>query len=114
MDLYKTAGQEVISALLPVLDDFDRALRELDRSEDEELYKGVVLIHNKFRDTLLAKGLEPIEVEPGDSFDPELHDAVTQVPAPEKKLKGKIFDVIEKGYRLGDRIIRHPKVVVGN
>jgi molecular chaperone GrpE len=114
LDLYKTAGQEVISALLPVLDDFDRALRELDRSEDEELFKGVVLIHNKFRDTLLAKGLEPIEVEAGDSFDPELHDAVTQVPAPEKRLKGKIIDVIEKGYKLGDRIIRHPKVVVGN
>ena len=114
MELYKTAGQEVLSALLPVLDDFDRAIRELDRSEDEELYKGVVLIHNKFRDTLLAKGLEPIEVEGGDSFDPELHDAVTQVPAPEKRLKGKIIDVIEKGYRLGDRIIRHPKVVVGN
>ena len=114
MDLYKTAGQEVISALLPVLDDFDRAIRQLDRSGDEELFKGVVLIHNKLRDTLMAKGLDPIEVEPGETFDAEVHEAVTQIPAPEKRLKGKIIDVIEKGYKLGDRIIRHPKVVVGN
>ena len=114
MDLYKTAGQEVITAMLPVLDDFDRALRELERSEDEELFKGVVLIHNKFRDALVAKGLESIEVEAGDAFDSEVHDAVTQIPAPDTKLKGKIIDVIEKGYKLGDRIIRHPKVVVGN
>ena len=114
MDLYKTAGQEVITALLPVLDDFDRALKELDRSGDEELFKGVALIHNKFRDALIAKGLEPIEVATGDTFDPEVHEAVTQVPAPDKKLKGKIIDVIEKGYKLGSRIIRHPKVVVGN
>ena len=114
MDLYKTAGQEVISALLPVLDDFDRAVKELDRSGDEELFKGVELIQNKFRDTLRSKGLEEIEVAQGDTFDAEVHDAVTQVPAPDKKLKGKVIDVIEKGYKLGDRVIRHPKVVVGN
>lgn len=113
MELYKTAGQEVISALLPVMDDFDRAVREIDRSEDSELLKGVTLIQSKFRDTLMAKGLEVIEVNSGDSFDPEVHEAVTQIPAPDKKLVGKIIDVIEKGYKLGDRIIRHPKVVVG-
>ncbi|MDM9630845.1 nucleotide exchange factor GrpE [Robiginitalea aurantiaca] len=113
MDLYKTAGQEVISALLPVMDDFDRAVREIDRSEDSELFKGVTLIQNKFRDTLKAKGLEEIEVKTGDTFDPEVHEAVTQIPAPDKKLVGKVIDVIEKGYKLGDRIIRHPKVVVG-
>jgi len=113
MELYKTAGQEVISALLPVLDDFDRAVREIDRSEDTELFKGVTLIQNKFRDTLMGKGLEEIEVLPGDTFDAEIHEAVTQIPAPEKKLQGKVVDVIEKGYKLGDRIIRHPKVVVG-
>ncbi|MEJ2163367.1 MAG: nucleotide exchange factor GrpE, partial [Robiginitalea sp.] len=73
MDLYKTAGQEVITAMLPILDDFDRALRELERSEDDELSKGVVLIHNKFRDALMSKGLEPIEVSIGDAFDPEVH-----------------------------------------
>ena len=114
MELFKTAGQEVISALLPVLDDFDRALKEIDRSGDEDLLKGVQLIHNKFRDTLLGKGLEEIEVSQGDTFDAEVHEAVTQIPAPEKNLKGKVVDVIEKGYKLGDRIIRHPKVVVGN
>ena len=113
MDLFRTAGQEVISALLPILDDFDRATRELERSEDEELFKGVSLIQHKLRDTLRAKGLEDIEVKVGDPFDAEIHEAVTQVPAPDKKLRGKVMDVIEKGYKLGDRIIRHPKVVVG-
>ena len=114
MELFKTAGQEVISAMLPVLDDFDRAMKELDRSGDEDLLKGVELIHNKFKDTLQGKGLEEIEVSQGDTFDPEVHEAVTQIPAPDKSLKGKVVDVIEKGYKLGDRIIRHPKVVVGN
>lgn len=114
LELHKTAGQEVITSLLPVLDDFDRALRELERSDDEELYKGVLLIQNKLRETLKSKGLEAIPVEAGDAFDAELHEAVTQIPAPQKKLRGKIVDVIEKGFKLGDRIIRHPKVVVGN
>lgn len=114
LELYKTAGQELMTALLPVLDDFDRAVRELERAGEDELLKGVVLIHNKFRDTLKAKGLEPIEAQAGDAFDADLHEAVTQVPAPKKSLKGKVIDVIEKGYKLGDRVIRHPKVVVGN
>ena len=114
VDLFRTAGQEVISSLLPVLDDFDRALREITRSGDDDTLKGVGLIHNKFKETLKAKGLEEISVKEGDGFDAELHEAVTQIPAPKKKLKGKVVDVIEKGYRLGDRIIRHPKVVVGN
>lgn len=114
MDLYKTAGQEVIVALLPVMDDFDRALKELSKSEDKEMYKGVELISSKFKETLKNKGLEQIEVGEGDVFDAEVHDAITQIPAPNKKMKGKIIDVIEKGFKLGERIIRHPKVVVGN
>ncbi len=114
MDLFKTAGQEVIVSLLPILDDFDRALKELSKSDDQEMYKGVELIHSKLKETLKGKGLEQIEVGEGDVFDAEVHDAITQVPAPNKKLKGKIIDVIEKGFKLGDRIIRHPKVVVGN
>ncbi len=114
MELFKTAGQEVISALLPVLDDFDRAVRELGKEEEDERFKGVQLIQAKFRETLRSKGLEEIEVKSGDAFDAEVHEAVTQIPAPEKKLKGKVVDVLEKGYRLGERIIRHPKVVVGN
>ena len=114
MDLFKTAGQDVIVSLLPVMDDFDRALKEIAKTEEKELLTGVELINNKFRETLRAKGLEQVEVNQGDTFDAEIHDAVTQIPAPDKKLKGKVIDVIEKGYKLGDRIIRHPKVVVGN
>jgi len=114
IDLFKTAGQDVIVSLLPVKDDFERALKEISKSEDNELFKGVELISNKFSETLKNKGLEEIKVSQGDTFDAEIHDAVTQIPAPDKKLKGKIIDVIEKGFKLGDRIIRHPKVVVGN
>ncbi|MDT0622190.1 nucleotide exchange factor GrpE [Croceitalea vernalis] len=114
MELFKTAGQDVIVSMLPILDDFDRALKEISKSEDNELFKGVGLISNKFRETLKNKGLAEMEVGAGDVFDAEIHDAVTQIPAPNKKLKGKIIDVIEKGFTLGDKIIRHPKVVVGN
>src|SRR5690606_26056325 len=113
MDLFRTAGQEVILSLLPVLDDFDRALKEITKSEDEGMLKGVELISNKLRETLRSKGLQDVEVRPGDGFDADLHEAITQIPAPNKKLKGKVIDVIEKGYSLGDKIIRHPKVVVG-
>lgn len=114
MDLFRTAGQEVITALLPVMDDFERALKELSKTSEKDLYKGVELISNKFKETLKAKGLQEIKAKEGDSFDAEIHDAITQIPAPSKKLKGKIIDVVEKGYRLGDKVIRHPKVVVGN
>lgn len=114
MDLFKTAGQEVMVALLPIMDDFDRALKELSKSEYKEMFKGVELISNKFKETLKNKGLEEVEVSAGDAFDAEVHDAITQIPAPDKKMKGKIIDVVEKGFKLGDRIIRHPKVVVGN
>lgn len=114
MELFKTAGQEVIVSLLPVLDDFDRALKEISKSDDKEMFKGVELISNKFKETLKGKGLEEVEVGEGDVFDAEVHDAITQIPAPNKKMKGKIIDVVEKGFKLGERIIRHPKVVVGN
>lgn len=114
VELFKTAGQDIMVSLLPVLDDFDRALNEISKSEDGELFKGVELISNKLKDTLKNKGLEQVEVEVGETFDAELHEAVTQIPAPDASMKGKIIDVIEKGFKLGDRIIRHPKVVVGN
>jgi len=74
----------------------------------------VDLISNKFKETLKSKGLQEITTKEGDVFDAEVHDAITQIPAPDKKLKGKIIDVVEKGFRLGEKIIRHPKVVVGN
>ena len=114
MDLFKTANQEVIIAMLPVVDDFERAMKELSKEQDSELYKGVSLIQNKFIGVLKSKGLEEVVVSAGDTFDSEMHDAITQIPAPDKKMKGKVIDVIEKGFQLGDKIIRHPKVVVGN
>jgi molecular chaperone GrpE len=113
IDLFKTAGREVITALLPVLDDFDRALPEIKKSADADTLKGIELIQNKFKEVLKSKGLTEISVEAGSEFDSEVHDAITQIPAPEEKLKGKIIDTVEKGYTLGDQIIRHPKVVVG-
>lgn len=114
MDLFKTANQEVIVAMLPVVDDFERAMKELSKEQDSELYKGVSLIQNKFIGVLKNKGLEEVVVSAGDTFDSEMHDAITQIPALDKKMKGKVIDVIEKGFQLGDKIIRHPKVVVGN
>ena len=114
MELFKTAGQEVMTVLLPVLDDFERALTHIeDDKEAEELRKGVLLIYQKMVKTLEQKGLTAIEVNAGDVFDAEVHQAITQIPAPSDDLKGKIIDCVEKGYKLGDKIIRHPKVVVG-
>ena len=114
IELFKTAGQEVIVSLLPVLDDFDRATNEISKSEDKELAKGVELIQQKLKETLKSKGLQEITIKKGEKFDAEVHDAITHIPAPSKKMKGKIIDVVEKGFSLGDKIIRHPKVVVGN
>jgi molecular chaperone GrpE len=113
VEMFKTANQDVVSAMLPVLDDFDRALNEIRKAKDKELSKGVELIHNKFKETLRAKGLEQMEVKEGEAFDADIHEAITQIPAPSDKLKGKIVDVVEKGYKLGERIIRYPKVVTG-
>jgi len=113
LELFKTANQEVMSAMLPVLDDFDRAMNEIRKAKDKNLLKGVELIHNKFQDILLNKGLEPMNVKSGDTFDADIHEAITQIPAPSDKLKGKIVDVIERGYKLGEKIIRFPKVVTG-
>lgn len=113
VELFKTANQEVLQAMLPVLDDFDRALVEISKSQDENLLRGVTLIHEKLRNTLTSKGLEEVEVKAGDAFDADFAEAITQIPAPSDKMKGKIVDVIEKGYKLGDKIIRFPKVVIG-
>ena len=113
IELFKTANQEVLLAMLPVLDDFDRAIVEIIKSEDEHLLKGVELIHEKLKNTLVSKGLEQVEVKAGDAFDADFAEAITQIPAPTDKMKGKIVDVLEKGYKLGDKIIRFPKVVIG-
>jgi molecular chaperone GrpE len=111
IELFKTANQDVLLALLPVLDDFDRALAEIKKTDDNVLIQGVELIQEKLKSTLVSKGLEEVEIKTGDLFNADFAEAITQIPAP--KLKGKIVDVIEKGYKLGDKIIRFPKVVIG-
>ena len=113
MDIFKTANKEVITSLLPVLDDIGRAINQIEKSGDDNLLQGVELINNKLVETLRAKGLKEMEVKPGDDFNTDLHEAITQIPAPSADLKGKIVDVIEKGYKLGDKIIRFPKVILG-
>lgn len=113
IELFKTANQEVLLAMLPVMDDFDRAMNQISKSEDENLVKGVELIHEKLKSTLVSKGLEQVDINIGDVFDADFAEAITQIPAPSKDLKGKIVDVVEKGYKLGDKIIRFPKVVIG-
>ena len=114
IELFKTAGQELMTSLLPIVDDFERALTHIeDDKEAEELRKGVLLIYNKFYNTLEQKGLSKIETKAGDTFDAEIHEAITQIPAPSDDMKGKIIDCVEKGYKLGDKVIRYPKVVIG-
>jgi molecular chaperone GrpE len=114
IELFKTANQDVLLAMLPVLDDFDRALAEIKKTDDNILIQGVELIQEKLKNTLVSKGLEQVELQAGDAFDADFAEAITQIPAPLPNLKGKIVDVIEKGYKLGDKIIRFPKVVIGN
>ena len=113
IELFSTASEEVMISLLPVLDDFDRASAEIEKDKDNEIFKGVLLIKNKLFDSLKSKGLNLIVVNKGDVFNADNHEAVTQIPAPSKEMKGKIIDVIEKGYKLGEKVIRYPKVVIG-
>ena len=110
IDLYKTAGKEVILGLIPVLEDFKRALNsETGKFDDAE---GINLIYNKLSETLKSQGLVEINTDIGEDFDSEKHEAISQIPAEKKGDKGKIIDVIESGYSLGDQIIKFPKVVV--
>jgi molecular chaperone GrpE len=113
IELYRTANQDVLQALLPVLDDFDRGIVEIRKAKDKSLTKGVEFIHEKLKSILVAKGLEEVEIKNGDVFNADYAEAITHIPAPTEKLKGKIVDVIEKGYKLGDKVIRFPKVVIG-
>ena len=114
IELFSTANKEVLTAMLPILDDFERGLQEIEKSSDPVLLDGMKLIYNKLKNTLNQKGLKLMEVKQGDTFDAEIHEAISQIPAPSKKLKGKIIDVVENGYKLGETIIRYPKVVIGN
>jgi molecular chaperone GrpE len=114
IELFKTASEDLMKSILPVLDDFERALTHIeDDKEAEDLRKGVLLIYQKLLSTLEQKGLTKVEVKAGDAFNADEHEAITQIAAPTDDLKGKIVDVVEKGYKLGDKVIRFPKVVTG-
>jgi molecular chaperone GrpE len=113
IEMMKTAATDTVTALLPVLDDFDRAKKNADDENSAETFsEGVSLVYQKLYNILKQKGLQPMETN-GQPFDPELHDAITEIPAPTDDMKGKVVDTVEKGYMLNDKIIRHAKVVVG-
>jgi len=113
LDMMKSAARDTMSALLPILDDFDRAKKIAESEGSTEVFSdGVNLVYQKMYTVLKQKGLEPME-STGEAFDPELHEAITEIPAPTEEMKGKVIDTVEKGYILKEKIIRHAKVVVG-
>lgn len=114
IDLLKTAGEDVIKSLLPILDDFERAVKSNETATDiAAVNEGVKLVQQKFRNLLLQKGLEAMDTI-GQPFDTDMHEAITNIPAPSEDLKGKVVDELEKGYTLGGKVIRFAKVIVGN
>jgi molecular chaperone GrpE len=113
LELLNTAGKDIILSILPTIDDFERAIQAAENAKDVESVKeGMVLIKNKFFSSLEQRGLKAMN-SVGEAFNPELQEAITEVPAPNEDMKGKVLDVIEKGYLLNDKIIRFAKVVVG-
>ncbi len=113
MELMKNAGEDVLSNILPVVDNFERAIKTMESATDIDAVKeGVAMIYKNFKDFLNQRGVKEIEANEKD-FDTDLHEAVSKIPSPDKKMKGKILDVIEKGYKLNDKVIRYAKVVVG-
>jgi molecular chaperone GrpE len=113
IELMQTAGRDVINEMLVVVDDAERAQKQLESTDDvKSIREGVTLVFNKLRNVLQSKGLKPMETI-GTEFNPDLHEAITEIPAPTKDLKGKVVDEVIKGYYLNDKIIRHAKVVVG-
>ena len=111
IELFKTANQELILSILPVIDDFERAINQSKKSKND--ISGFILIKNKFSEILKSKGLSSIDISIGDKFDSETHEAISQIKSDKKNI-GKIIEVIEVGYMLGEKIIRYPKVIVGN
>ena len=109
IELFKTAGKDVLLSLVPILEDFKRAI-SLEGSDSND--EGINLIYNKFNETLKNQGLIEVEVNVGDIFDAEIHEAISQIPAQKDSQKGKIIDIIQGGYKIGDNIITYPKVVV--
>ena len=113
LDLIQSANEQLIKTLLPVIDDFDRAEKSFRDKNDKEL-EGFFLIHSKFKKVLEQAGVKMMDIKAGSEFNPDFHEAITQIPAPDETLKGKIVDVIEPGYLLNDKVIRFAKVVVGS
>ena len=114
MEFAQYANTEMMISMLAVLDDFERAIKEIAKNGSEADLKGVELIYQKFKNKLSEKGLKTLEVNTGDDFNVDFHEAITSIPAPSEDLKGKIVDVVETGYQLHDRVIRFAKVVTGN
>ena len=113
MELTKTAGEDILVNILPVMDDFERALGSIDQAKEISAVKeGVQLIYTKFKEFLKQRGVKEIEAKEKE-FDTDLHEAITKIPASDKKLKGKVVDVVEKGYYLNEKVIRFSKVVIG-
>ncbi|MDA3880545.1 MAG: nucleotide exchange factor GrpE [Prolixibacteraceae bacterium] len=113
MELTKTAGESLLVNILPLMDDFERALQSMSETEKEDAVKqGLDLIYKRFSDFMKQNGVTEIEAT-GEAFDTDLHEAITKIPAPSDELKGKIVDVIQKGYKLNDKVIRYAKVVIG-
>lgn len=113
IDLIKTANEDLLLALIPIVDDFERGMKANEETEDVAAVKeGVALIYDKFGKLITSKGVEPINAT-GEEFDTELHEAITQIPAPTEDMKGKVIDEVEKGYKLGEKVIRYSKVVIG-
>ena len=113
LNMMGTANKDTLSALLPVMDDFDRAKKNAeDESSTEPFSEGVMMVYNKLANTLQQKGIKAMESN-GEDFDPELHEAITEIPAPTEEMKGKVIDTVEKGYYLKKAILRYAKVVVG-
>lgn len=113
LELIQSANEQLVKSLLPVVDDFDRAEKSFKDKDDKEL-EGFFLIHNKFKKIFEQSGIKPMDVKIGSEFNADLHEAITQIPAPDEKLKGKVVDVVEPGYLLNDKVIRFAKVVVGS
>ena len=112
LELIQTANEQLVKVMLPVIDDFERAEKAFQGSESKEM-EGFLLIYNKFKKILEQTGVKRMEAK-GTSFDADLHEAITQLPAPDESQKGKVLEVVEQGYLLGDKVVRHAKVVVGN
>ncbi len=111
LELIQTAGEQIVKVILPVIDDFERAEKAFQGTESKEM-EGFLLIYNKFKKILEQTGVKEMEAK-GTNFDADLHEAITQLPTPDETQKGKVLEVVEKGYLLGDKVVRHAKVVVG-